>query len=52
MLVIFPFDVKSGLLLGEDIYVDPASSEGAENRKINPGDYLPGYGQVVDLPPV
>lgn len=51
MLVIFPFDVKSGLLQGEDIYVDPASSFGAENRKISPDDYLPGYDQVVDLPP-
>jgi hypothetical protein len=51
MLVIFPFDVKSGLLLGEDIYVDPSTFDGAETRKIGPDDYLPGYDKVVDLPP-
>lgn len=50
MIVFFPFDVQSGLLLSEDIYVDPTMLDGAESRKINPGDYLPGYETTVALP--
>jgi hypothetical protein len=50
-VVIFPFDVNSGLLLGEDIYVDPTTFDGAETRKIDPDDYLPGYEKVIELAP-
>lgn len=51
LIVVFPFDVESGLLLGEDIYADPLGSEGAERRKIGPDDYYPRYETTVDLPP-
>jgi hypothetical protein len=50
LIAMFPFDVKSGLLLGEDLYVDPATFDGAERRRVHPDDYLPGYDDVVDLP--
>jgi len=48
-VVMFPFDEKSGLLLREDIYVDPATYQGAEKRKIKQGDYSPNYEKIVEL---
>jgi hypothetical protein len=52
LIVFFPFDVRSGLLLGEDIYVDPTMLDGAELRRVTAEDYLPGYETTIDLPPL
>lgn len=52
LIVFFPFDVQSGLLLGEDIYVDPTMLDGAESRKVTAEDYLPGYETAINLPPL
>lgn len=40
----FPFDPATGLLLGEDIVVDPTFLDGIEQRKVSADDFLPSYG--------